>query len=177
MLLRDDSRQQVIQPDSAGDKGKSSCSPRYLIPMPLIFLCASSQSSGSGFCLPDWRKTTPFFFFFEARLPFYQWSTWLRAVGRGKDQMTTRIKTREIAGQKREGEEGSKTIIFSGIQPLLLLTFLPQRWCVWFTVTYFKSANGGLKLCLYSCLHLIKLISSYQQAIEFWLPDHWWCQP
>lgn len=119
-------------------------------------------------------------FFFVVGLPFYQWAAWLGGVSRGKDQI--RVKTREAAGQKREGEEGSNIITFGGIQPLLLITFLPQRRCVWFSVTYFKSANGGLKgkktcLCLYSHLHLIKLISSHQQALGFWLSDHWWDQP
>lgn len=157
-------------------KGKAPAAPGTWSPcLPSSFVPALSPQGVVSACQTGGRLLP--FFFFEARLPFYQWSTWLGAVGRGKDQMTTRVKTREIAGQKREGEERSKTIIFGGIQPSLLLTFLPQRWCVWFTVTYFKSANGGLKLCLYSCLHLIKLISSHQQAIEFWLPDHWWCQP
>lgn len=128
-------RGQPVWSDSSAalqTKGKDS----YLCPLtsPNLFsLPLCSHSSESCFCFLD--------FFF---IIIFQCHLSASAVGRGKDQMCTRVKIREAEGQKREGEEGSKTI-FVGSQPLLLLTFLNKGGVMYFTAIYFKSSNGELK--------------------------------
>lgn len=178
-LLGAASRGELIRPDSAAAKGASRL-PQPPVPDLRAFPFFVPALIPQGAVSACWAGGKLFPFFFSG-LPFYQWATWLGGVGRGKDQVRTRVKTKEAAGQKREGEEGSKTIIFSGIQPLLLITFLPQRRCAWSSVTYFEckwwvKVEENLEICLYSRLHLINLVSLYQQALGCWQSDHWWGQ-
>lgn len=132
-------RGQPVWSDSSAalpTKGKDS----YLCPLtwPNLFsLPLCSHSSESCFCFMD-------FFFFFLIIIIFQCYLSASAVGRGKDQMWTRLKIREAEGQKREGEEGSKTI-FVGSQPLLLLTFLNKGGSMYFTAIYFKSSKSELK--------------------------------
>lgn len=109
------------------------------VPSSWSVYCTSSYASRSCYCLPDRRNISPLFFCFLCYLSAHQ------PFGSGVCVKGISIRTWEAAGQKKEGKEDNKTIIFSGTKPLLLIIFLPQKRCVWFSVTYFESANGGLK--------------------------------
>lgn len=87
-----------------------------------LFLC--SYTLRSCFCLPDRRNIIPLFFCCPCYLSTSQ------IFGSRSVQRKSALEHGKQQDKRSRGKEDNKTIIFGGIQPLLLTILLSQKRCV-----------------------------------------------